>query len=186
MKTDELSQAWQDVETAYNDERINSERALQAILYQSLTAILPTDYLILVEPTLAGYCPDMVIANRRAMKIECVLELKCSPHWWHSENDVRYDLNKLFTYAQLVDSEVEFDIFGPQRVFDPNKSCWVAGRPRYAVHDDLLVGFVDIARKESAVVCRSKMTHPLAKLSSFVLLSGATDPEFQSATFSVQ
>jgi len=186
MNRSDLSIAWQDVEAAYNAERINSERALQAVLYHSLTNRLPEKYLILVEPGLAGYCPDLVIVNRKEKTVACILELKCSPHWWHTEYDVGYDLNKLNTYAQRSGSTVELDVFGPQRIFDPKQGLWLGGRPEYSVADSTIVGFVDIARKESIVLSRNRMLHPVAKLPNFVLLSGATDPDARTAVFSVQ
>jgi hypothetical protein len=186
MTRNDLRIIWQDVEAIYNYERINSERALQAVLYHALTNRLPDDYLILVEPSLAGYCPDLVIANRVMKVVACILELKCAPHWWHSESDVAYDLNKLNTYIQLRRSTVEFDVFGPQRVFDSKHGVWIGGRPQYTVPQDALFGFVDIARKESVVVSRNRMSHPVAKLSNFVLLSGAIDPNAKTAIFSLQ
>lgn len=88
MEMTDLRLVWKDVESAYFNERINSERALQAILYHSITNKLGNNTLILVEPSLAGYCPDLVILNRSEKTVSCILEIKCAPHWWHSENDV--------------------------------------------------------------------------------------------------
>jgi len=186
MTRNDLLIIWRDVESAYNSERINSERALQAVLYHAFTNRISADYLIFVEPGLAGYCPDLVIANRAMKEVTCILELKCAPHWWHSENDVAYDLNKLNTYSQLCGSTVELDVFGPQRVFDPKQGVWIGGRPQYTVLQNALFGFADIARKESVVVSRNRMSHLIAKLPNFILLSGATDPDARTANFSVQ
>lgn len=186
MTRNDLHIIWQDVESAYNSERINSERALQSMLYNAFTNRLSDDYLILVEPSLAGYCPDLVIVNRVKKAVMCILEIKFAPHWWHSENDVAYDLNKLNTYIQLCGSTVEFDIFGPERVFDCKQGVWVGGRPQYTVNQDTLFGFVDIAQKESVAISRERMSHPVAKMASFVLLSGSTDPSARTAIFSVQ
>ncbi|MBU4185424.1 MAG: hypothetical protein KKI12_06540 [Proteobacteria bacterium] len=186
MKLTDLRLVWQDVRLAYFDERINSERALQAMLYHSFTNRLDDKHLILVEPSLAGYCPDLVIVNRKEKTVACILEIKCAPHWWHSENDVVYDLNKLNSYAQLTGTIIEFDVFGPKRVFDSKQGRWMDGRPQYSVTDSVLIGFVDIARKESVTASRDRMAHPVTMLPNFVLLSGATDPDARTAEFTIQ
>jgi hypothetical protein len=187
MEKSDLKSIWNDVEIAYCDERINSERALQAILYLSVAKKLPDHFLILVEPHLMDHRPDMVIINKQQKTVDCILELKCSPHWWHSTKSVSSDFEKLLLFHdELLNKEIEFDIFGPNRVFDTEKSEWVGGRPKYLINDQTLFSFVDIVRKDSEVADKEKIKHPVTRLKNFILLIGATDPENKTSIFSVQ
>lgn len=186
MTRNNLSIIWRYVEVAYNSECINSERALQSMMYHAFMTVMPAYYIIFVEPTLAGYCPDLVVANRLTMEIECILELKFAPHWWHSEYHVRHDLNKIQVYNGLRGNSIQLDVFGPRRVFHVKRRMWTGGKPQYTISLDALFCFADIARKESVVVSRKRISHPIAKHANFVLLSGATDPNTRTAVFSVQ
>lgn len=191
MNKNDLLTVWQHVERAFHEERINSERALQAILYLALTRVLSPDYLLLVEPSfpsakaLEGFIPDLVILNRVARTVDCFLELKCAPHWWYYERDVEHDLSKLQAYSSLTGSLIEIDVFGPERILD-SKGAWIGGRPQYLVTPDTLVGLVVVARSESSVVFRTKLSHPIGSRPNFVLFSGSISPENKTANFTVQ
>lgn len=198
-----LSKVWKAAEEAYQRECINSEHALQAILYKAMTDLLPTErYLILVEPGLVdGHVPDLVVIDRHDpenLRAACIIEIKCEPHLEHSQTGRRIfaDLEKLQGYFDLAERGYKFvvDVFGPNRKFDQKTKKWEAfdsrtkewkDRPSALVSEDTLIVFADIARKESDVLDREKIKHPITARSNFVLLSGATDPESRAATFLV-
>ncbi len=174
-----LAEAWLEVKAVYEDERINGERALQSSLYCALSKTLPSahDYVIFVEPYVHGtsFQPDMIVVNRNPniMKVELFLELKCSPHWWFTENFIKYDLDKLEKYAGL--SEVEIDVYGPNRILT-NTGQWDPPRPKYRVFSETLFGMAIVAR-ENDIFNRSMLQHDVAKNPQFILLTGTTDPD---------
>ena len=186
MNIEDLKLIWQDVETAFNDERINSERALQCVLYQSMRLRLSNSIVILVEPHFNNCRPDIVAVNKESKIIECIMELKCAPHWWHSAKSVATDFDKLLGFNDFLGKKVEFDMFGPKRIFDSKKNQWIGGRPQYLYDNDTLLVFADIVNKDSEVALRNTIKHEVSKLPNFVLLIGATDFESKKAYFSVQ
>ena len=179
MNYHKLVCVWQQVERAYMDERINSERALQAIMYNALTAALPSDYLVLVEAgfpsnqELSKYISDLMVLNRRTKTVEGFFELKCAPHCWLTKNNVRRDLDKLQAYSGTVGSAMEIDVFGPKRIFD--NGVWIGGRPRYLVANDAIVAFVLLARRND-MLHREKLSHAIIAQQNFMLFSGCTEP----------
>lgn len=151
-----LENAWKEVKEAYDNEKINSERALQAVIYKSLTWNLDSkQFTVLIEPTWAepistpdrssGLVPDMVIVNKRkgCEEVLCVLELKCAPHWWIDRPNTLRDLQKLNQYRTTT--TVRLDIFGPERKFDPNKKKWIPEQPAFKVTNDVALVFVGMA-----------------------------------------
>lgn len=172
-----LSTSWHMIKEAYIYETINSERALQSILYCSLYHALPNHHhVIFVEPNIHGFIPDLMILNRKDMIVDCILEIKCSPHWWHTENSISHDLDKLQYFSKLSGSEIELDVFGPLRKLDPNTGGWIGGKPKYLISNETIFGFVMLARKND-IHERDKLNHPISKLQQFLLLTGITDPD---------
>lgn len=207
MNREDLQSVWKEIEKSYNDECINSERALQAMLYHYLTERLSYDHLIFVEPTwhpklqgLDGKVPDLLIVRRESESIDCIMEIKCVPHWIQSKTDVDGDFDKLKLCTQLVDSYVEVDVFGPNirfnkksnvwERFDNKQNIWVNGRRKYAVTQLTLFCFADIAKKESLALDKDNLIraqeYAVASHPNFVLLAGATDPDVRRAEFKVQ
>jgi hypothetical protein len=173
-----LREAWQTVEKFYRDEQINSERCLQAVLYHALrTSSLPKTDTILVEPGFDdNYVPDIVIRNDD--KVKCILELKCTPHWWVPE--LRKDLDKLIHYSSKQGSKVILDIFGPDRVFNVKTKTWSGGRPDFLVTPETWYVFAVLTRYDDKaaslkgiIECRPD----IRDLSRFCLLAGAMTPE---------
>ena len=188
MNKDDLNAVWRQVERAFMDERINSERALQAVVYCALTSTLSSECLVLVEPgfpsnqEIAGYVPDLLALNRVKRLVDCFFEIKCAPHFWFTEGDIKRDLDKLQAYSSLVGSTIEVDVLGPNRVLDAN-GAWIGGRPQYRMAQSTLVAFVVLARKNK-MVSRKELSHPIASQANFVFLSGCTEPGAEE--FSVQ
>jgi hypothetical protein len=120
---DILRKAWEGVGPFYREERINSERCLQAVLYHLiLSQNLTPEYKILVEPAFcqskpdsSEFKPDLVICRNSGIK--AIIEIKCHPHWWMDKSSL-IDIDKLLYYSQ-AEKPVLLDIFGPQNVFDP-------------------------------------------------------------------
>jgi hypothetical protein len=191
MNKQHLEKIWSEVEKYYFDERINGERALQAILYKSIESILPPNYLTLVEPYWFGteYKPDLVIIDKNKSRLAAVCEIKCSPHWWHSVNSpgIKKDLNKLLEFSNLEKFKpIEYDIFGPDRIFNSKDKIWENGRRTFSIDEESLFIFFDIARKESSVLKKSCINHPIIGNKNFILASGATDPDQKTAEFRIE
>jgi hypothetical protein len=203
-----LEEAWMvDVQDAFNNDKINSEHSLQALLYAGLSrslAVLPGNHLIFVEPKfdkkkysdpnfpnefakIINYCPDLLIVNRVTMTIECIIELKCKPHLpnYLLFKDVEKDLIKLsdFSSQKLTGKSLEFDVFGPDRPFNVKKNKWLTGRPEYMFHSNTIACFGSIALDDGNMV-----SHFLAKqhykINNFVLLTGPAPNIFHNSPYS--
>jgi len=190
MDANDLKSVWNKVERFFNEERINSERALQAIMYLHLAQLLSPEHVIFVEsgfpsnPSLSNYVPDLIVVNRIAKTIECVIEIKCMPHWWLTSKKIEHDMNKLATIAALhKEEDIKLDVFGPKRVLQKDGS-WKPERPQYKLKINTIFALAVIARSESESVDRSKLTHSFSKDKRFLLMSAAIDPG-QTAKFNV-
>ena len=191
MNKQHLGKIWSEVEKYYLDERINSERALQAILYKSIEATLPSNYLTLVEPNWFGteYKPDLVIIDRDKSRLVAVCEIKCSPHWRSSANsqEIKRDLDKLLKFSNWEKLKpIEYDIFGPDRIFNSKNQVWENGRRTFIIDDESIFIFFNIARKDSSTLNKSCITHPIIENNNFILASGATDVAQKTAEFRIE
>lgn len=97
-----LEFAWQDVTKIYLTSRINSERSLQACLFERLSSQLSSDQVLLCEPSInvsgIAMFPDLIILNDG--KVQAVLELKFVPHHYPTLED----LGKLMKYGSFTSS----------------------------------------------------------------------------------
>ncbi len=161
---DALRKAWSDVEKAYEAEKLNSERALQASIYNSLMQNLsPEHYTVLVEPgwnfidppqnQCAIPVPDLVIVRKEKSRktVLCAMEIKFAPHWWITRANIIKDLEKLDTYRKT--KQVRLDIFGPRCTFDRDSRR--TGQVRFRVAKTILLVFVNIARKNKDLEIKS-------------------------------
>lgn len=79
-----LVEVWNAVKQAYVDHRINSERCLQAIMYQHLLGHVDEDETVLVEPIVdvpdqgTTLTPDLVLRDHA--EVTAFFEIKCAPH----------------------------------------------------------------------------------------------------------
>lgn len=79
----QITEAWKKtIEVDYCNQRINSERSLQASLWSQLNSVLPPKTRrLFVEPTLTirgkRYLPDLVICNTK--QVIAVIEIKYEP-----------------------------------------------------------------------------------------------------------
>ncbi|WP_028452941.1 hypothetical protein [Chitinilyticum aquatile] len=78
-----IKQIKKDLVDAYNDLRINSEMAMQAIIFQSLEKFINSKKVskgirIFVEPSMLGFKPDTVIVNIKTKKyLRCLNTNAC-------------------------------------------------------------------------------------------------------------
>lgn len=175
---DILRSAWRTVERDYLDETINSERCLQAVLYRALRMSLPSTDRILVEPSLDACTPDIVVRDRTNVK--CIIELKCTPHWWVPAHKLRQDLEKLLYYYSKQDSKVGFDVFGPERIFDVRAKVCSPARPEFAITAHTWYAFAVLTRyddKAGSLEHLLDCVPGLRNLPHFCLLAGAMNPD---------
>ena len=193
MDANDLKSIWKGgVKRFFNEERINSERALQAIMYLHLSQLLSPEHAVFVEPGfpsnpgLSNYVPDLIVVNRAARTVECVIEIKCMPHWWLTSKKIEHDMNKLAAIAALGERFIKLDVFGPNRILRKDGS-WKDGRPKYQLKIDTIFVLAAIARIESEceLVDRNKFKHSFANDPRFLLMSAAVDPEHRTAQFTV-
>lgn len=146
-----LKDAWIAVENAYKGEKLNSERAMQAVIYCSLIASLPNDkYTVLVEPGWnfidppaqgkSGFEPDLVIVSTSRRVVLCAMELKFAPHYWIRRAEIISDLEKLEQYRET--KRVRLDIFAQERPMDDPKS-WQLD---FSVEQNLMLVFATLSR----------------------------------------
>lgn len=202
--SDAICKAWEDVEDAYRLEKLNSERALQAVIYSSLTSNsnLPrSHFTVLVEPTWAIIAnpaheeralqdlemaneamPDLVIIDTSVPTptVVCLIELKFAPHWWHPRAKILDDLYKLLGYWKSKCTTVRLDLFGPSRIFNPKTRKWMKPQPICKVRDDALLVFADIERSDSETLKNmfflgEQSLNELTSSDNFLFLRGAID-----------
>jgi hypothetical protein len=139
---------------------------------------LPSTDTILVEPGLDACIPDIVV--RDGTNIKCILELKCTPHWWVSSNKLRQDLEKLLYYSSKQDSKVRLDVFGPGRIFDVRAKIWSPPMPEFTITSDTWYAFAVLTRyddKAGSLEHLLEYVPRLGGLPHFCLLVGAMNPD---------
>jgi hypothetical protein len=131
----------------------------------------------LVEPTFGDrWVPDIVI--RDAHMVKCIMELKCTPHWW--VNGLRQDLSKLIEYSTQQGSMVRLEVFGPDHVFDTKTKEWVPPMPKFAITPETWYVFAVLTRHDDRAARLKSLVEYLpavGKLSRFCLLAGVMYPE---------
>jgi hypothetical protein len=117
-----LEKAWDGVRKSYGEHRINSERALQSILYHEIITSegFNSEDRILIEPNIGPLRPDIVVIGKNDVK--CIIEIKCSPHNIFKEGCIKADIDKLIRYSKL--SIFNLNDFGPNRYFDRINKRW--------------------------------------------------------------
>ena len=121
-----LEKAWNEVGAFFKEHKINSERALQAVLYHTLINRLDNGYRVLIEPEIklgtGKSNPDIVIIDSTSVK--CIMEIKCSPHNVFGNKRIAKDLKKLDMYKNMEDNTFYLDEYGEKRVFNRNNKTW--------------------------------------------------------------
>lgn len=175
-----LSESWRQIESMYTEERLNSERCLQAALYASMSRVFGSTARIFVEPSWdgEGMVPDLVICCGN--EIRCVVEIKFTPHFWIPSARISSDLEKLQIYASYREKEVRLDYCGPRSRFDLKERKWQQPIQRFRLTTDALFVFAVISRREDRATTLDgikKISPGIASIPGFVLLAAATDPD---------
>lgn len=149
-----LKEAWNALESAYVGGKLNSERAMQAVIYSCLIDKLPPDsYTVLVEPgwnvihplerANSDFEPDLVIIELGTMVVVGVIELKFAPHCCFRRGKFIVDLEKLDEYR--IAEKVRLDIFRPGVPMD-DPTSW---QRKLVVAKDVVLAFAHLSRFNS-------------------------------------
>jgi len=208
-----LKDVWHQVHGFYNDERINSERCLQAILYHLLSLALyeknKNDIVIHVEPNLhtkaiekfahiENCIPDLLISNNKNNKeksIIAIFEIKFTNQWNLSTNHLNRDIGKLIDYSEMKGTRIELDTFGPNRRFDEEEKKWqkfdkysesyIDGRDKYKIAEDCLFCFAVISNKFDKAVQPEHLKGLIPDI-NFCHMYGALDINERASFFGIK
>lgn len=175
-----LKNAWKDIENDYRDEKLNSELCLQAALYAALRKILDRypSYKVLVVPSLKDKNPDLVIRDKKS--VQCIIELKFSPHYFIKAAQFKADIKKLILYSESINKKVRLDILGPDYCFDIKTRKWTPQMPTFEVTAQTLYVFGILTRYDDpsgkADLIRRLLDSHLTGQHKFLLLSGLMNP----------
>jgi hypothetical protein len=185
-----LEDAWKIVGIFFKEHKINSERALQAVLYHALQNRISEELRIFVEPQIVKYrlngskepidnafVPDIVITNSDSVK--CIMEIKFSPHNDFNKGLIEKDFRKFEQYQNKFDRKFYLDEFGERRVFDKKNKKWNPEtiELRYDINEETVYCFAVLGLKDDINLIEAINKNYSNK--NMCILAGFVEPNIQ-------
>ena len=174
-----LKDAWDAVWEDFKLHKINSERSLQAILYNAIISTNAFDKYnnkIFIEPSIKEFIPDLIIIGDG--KVKCIMEIKCSPHNIFGRGRIQKDFDKLENYKDM--SPIYLEEFGENRVFDRKNIKWSpkVSSYKYIIDEATILCFAVLGLKEDKKLI--EVINNYYNRENYCILAGLMTPDLKS------
>jgi len=167
-----LIDIWNDLGVNQDKYVMNSEHALQSIIYHLLYDKLAShNYKIFIEPWLENDRPDIMIVKSNIIK--CIVEIKFSPHNYFNKKLTYNDINKLSSY--LNKKEYGMWYYNKNNAFDVDRQEWGMTQPKFSISDETLLCFMVIGHEKDDTVKADYLINALPKdynVNQYLILTG--------------